>query len=738
MNALIRHVASRPVHAPAGAPRLTLLAVLAAGLPLAAIAQSDADAVTTELDTIVVRSGPFERTADELVQRVDVLSGAELDRNRRGTLGDVLNNRPGIANASFGPGVGRPVIRGQGGPRVQMLENGIASMDASSISADHAVSIDPLNAEQIEVIKGPATLIYGGGASAGVVNVVDDRLPDRITPGLRLRSDFSYGDNANEQNRALKLGYGTDALQFGVDYSFRDAGNFEIPGFAEREGNEHEHEHEEPGHAHEEAESFGILENSNLRTETVGGSLAWVRERGMIGAAVRRFSTNYGIAGHAHGHEEAAGGMEEDAHEEGDVRIDLEQTRTDLRALLYDPLPGFERLEVRAGFNDYQHVEIEPGGEIGTRFDVEESETRVELAHRPVAGWVGVAGLQYSDRDFVAVGEEAFVPPVMTRGVGVFLVEGLEMGRHLLELGARVDHVRHNPVVVDTAAVDFTPLSLSAGVNFMLAEHLHLRINAQRAERAPAPEELFADGPHLATQAFERGNRQLDPETANNLDISLGQDQGRWTWEASIFYNRIDDYIFLKEVDLGLNADGSGIAVSDGEADRVDEEGLFDPEGELLLLDVAQRDAEFYGAELSTRYRLLQDGPLKLSVRGFGDTVRGRLRGDGTHLPRMTPVRLGVGADLEYGPVSAAIGYTRVMKQDRLAPLETDTPGHHLVTADLGYTLTSAGLKTTFYLQGRNLLDETQRLSTSFLKDIAPQPGRSVFAGVRFDFLGAP
>ena len=711
--------------------RPTALALAALAFPAIALAE---DSPATQLDTIVVQANPFNRTTDELIQPVDVIAGEELERRRRGTIGDALDQRPGIASASFGPGVGRPVIRGQGGPRVQIMDNGIGSMDASSISADHAVSVDPLLADQIEVIKGPATLIYGGGASAGVVNVVDDRLPDTVTPGLRVRGDASYGSNADETNVALRSRYGVGDLQFGAQYTQRKAGEFEIPGYATRAGAEHEQDH---GHAHdEEAELYGVLENSNLRTESYGGSLAWIGSRGMLGLALSRFETNYGIPGHAHEHEHEEGETEEAGHSHDGVRIDLAQTRVDLRGLLRAPLPGFERLETRIGINDYRHQEIEPSGEVGTTFNVREQEARFELEHLPLSGWTGVTGLQLSNRDFEAVGEEAFVPPVRTRGAGLFWVEGRDIGEHHIELGIRLDQVEHSPQPNGLPQRDFQPLTLSVGTHVHLAEHLHLRVNAQRAQRAPSAEELYAFGPHLATQAFERGSLDLNVETANNLDLTLSQDAGRWTWEASVFYNRINDYVFLREVDAGLNADGSGTSQSDGIADRVDEAGAFDPDGELLLLDAAQRDAVFYGAELSTRYKAITEGPVKLDLRGFADTVRGKLSGGAEeNLPRMTPTRLGITAEARYAAWAGSLAYTRVMEQDRLAPLETNTPGHDLVTADLRYRIVSGDSgTTTLYLQGRNLLDEKQRLATSFLKDIAPQPGRSVFLGIRFDF----
>lgn len=728
---------SRSTFINAASSRASLPIFSLSSLALALSWSLPAQAQQTEDDTvptIVVEASPFKRSSEELVQPVDVLSGEALERRRNGTIGDVLADRPGVSNASFGPGVGRPVIRGQGGPRVQILDNGIGTMDASSISADHAVSVDPQNAEQIEIIKGPATLIYGGGASAGLVNVVDDRLPDTVTPGLRAGGNFSYGSNADEKTRSAKLRYGLGPWQFGTQYSLRTAGDFSVPGFATRQ-------HEESEHAHEEADSFNILDNSSLRTESYGASTAFVGSRGMLGAAVTRFETNYGVPGHAHAHEheEAHEDEEEAGHSHEGVRIDLEQTRVDLRGKLYAPMRGFEALETRIGVNDYRHREIEQSGAIGTRFDVTEVEARVQLSHEPLGAWKGVTGLQFTDRDFEAVGAEAFVPPTKTRGVGLFVVEQRPFGAgHQLELGGRVDRLEHEIDGVSNAPFaqrdqGFTAYSLSAGSAFALGEHLHLRLNAQRAQRAPSTEELYAYGPHLATSSFERGDQSLSPETANNLELTLGRDSGRFTWEGSVYYNRIDDYVYLQEVDSGLDADGSGTASSDGVADRVGESGHFDARGELLLVDHRQRDAEFYGAEIQAGYKLLSEGPLKLNLRTFGDVVRGEFTSGG-NLPRITPARAGIGADARIGALTGDISYQRAVRQERTAALETDTPGYDLLSADLGYVLRLGGAQATFYVRGRNLLDEKIRLSTSFLKDVAPLPGRSVFTGLRVDF----
>lgn len=714
------------------APGFFTLAPLALALSAPALAQTvqtEPPADPVVLDTVIVEASPFRRSAEELVHPADVLRGEELERRRGGTIGDVLADRPGVSNASFGPGVGRPVIRGQGGPRVQVLDNGIGSMDASSISADHAVSVDPLGADQVEIIKGPATLIYGGGASAGVVNVVDDRLPDEVTPGLRLRGDAAYGSNADEQTGALRARYGSGPWQWGAQYGLRDTKDFSIPGYAAHEVHEGEQE------------SHGILDNSSVDTRSYGASGAWIGEPALLGLALSRFETEYGVPSLSHEGEEEAEG---DGH--AGPRIDLEQTRVDLRALVREPLRGFEDLEARIGVNDYRHREIEVGGAIGTQFDVSQAEARLQMAHRPLGAWSGVTGLHLSHRDFEAVGEEAFLPPAVTRGIAGFVVEQRAFGgdhrgehrlEHRLELGARLDQTAQEPDGGNNARdQDFTAYTLSGGAAFALAEHLHLRFNVQRAQRAPAAEELYAFGPHLATASFERGDQALSVETANNLELSLGRDAGRLTWEVSSYYNLIKDYVFLREIDQGLNADGSGTLQSDGEADRVDETGAFDPEGELLLVDYRQDDARFYGAEASAGYQLIPSGPLRVQLSVFGDLVRGELD-EGGNLPRITPMRLGIGADVRYAGFSGGLRYLRSDRQDRVASLETPTPGYDLLSADLGYRFSFAGSTATLYLRGRNLLDEEIRLSTSLLKDVAPLPGRSVFTGIRFDFQPA-
>lgn len=676
-------------------------------IPFSVLADDAASPI--ELPPVTVTASPFLRAADELVQPVEVLSGSDLDRKRKATIGETLEGEPGISSADFGPGVGRPVIRGQGGARVLVMENGIGSMDVSTVSSDHAVSIDPAGAEQVEVIKGPATLIYGSAASAGVVNVVNPRLREKADPGLHGQFDVSYGANADERLGQLGLAYGSGDFIVGGDYAQRRSGDFDIPGFAEREP--------------DADAGRGELDNSAVDTRSGALYGAWVTPETALSLAASRYENDYGIPGHAH-------------EGEPGVSIGLRQNRVDAQGLWFQPFAAFDKARLRLGYNDYTHTEFEAPGEPGTVFKNDEIEARFELTHRHVGDLRGVIGVQVGDREFAAIGDEAFVPAVDTRSAGLFVVEELAFGEHRLEAGVRVDRLSHRPEGGTDSS--HSPLSLSLGAVFNLDARHHLRLSVARAQRAPVAEELFAFGPHLATGSFERGNADLDLETANNIEIGLDRHDDRLTWSLALFYNRIGDYVFQQESADRLNADGSAadpaqVALfSPGDPDRVDEEGILAADGELLLLDYRQADADFIGAEAELGYALLE-GPASLRARVFGDLVRGELRAGGD-LPRVTPPRFGFGLEGRAAALSYALSLTRVADQDRVSSLETATAGYELLSADLGYTLNAGSASYTFYLKGRNLLDEEARRHTSFLKDLAPLPGRSWFAGLRLDF----
>lgn len=666
--------------------------VKAFALFIALCAAASAQEVTTiEVDEIEIEAVPLAgRTESDLAQPASVVTEEELRRKRAASIGDTLSGELGVNSSSFGLGAGRPIIRGLDGPRIQVLEGGLGSLDVSTISPDHAVTVESLTAEQVEILRGPATLLYGSGASGGAVNVVTNRIPRAIPPnGLTGALELRHQTVNDENTGAIDLTAGRGHFAFHLDGFNRDTHDYEISGRA-IEG--------------DPASPRGTLPNSDIDSHGYAGGASFLGEQGYIGLAVSRADSEYGIP---------AGEM---------ARIDLDQTRYDLDSELLNPFSGFERLRFRLGYNDYEHNEVEPSGEIATTFDNEALEGRVELTHAPIGGWHGVIGTQFLSREFSAIGEEAFLAPTDTRSIALFLVEERKFGRFRLQLGVRGEHTEHEPSET-FGNRDFNVYSASAGGIWDFMDGYALGGSFTHAERAPASEELFSNGPHLATAAFEIGDPNLDEEKANNLDLFLRKTQGRFKGAINLFYNRIDDFIFQQTID----------GDADGVADLVDEEGGLDPAGELLLLNFVAGDAEFYGAEAEGILSVFANRPDLLTVRLFIDYVRGRLR-DGGDLPRITPLRYGLQLRHGGGPWSAGIGVTRVAEQNKVAGFETETDEYTELAADVAYKLRFARAVHTLFLQGRNLLDEEQRNHSSFIKDEAPLPGLSVIFGVRSDF----
>ncbi|GHA68341.1 TonB-dependent receptor [Cognatilysobacter bugurensis] len=689
-----------------------------------------------ELDRVLVRATPIATTAEDLTRPVDVLAGERLDAAKAATIGETVSRVPGVQSTFFGPGVGRPVIRGFEGPRVQVLNDGLASGDVSTVSVDHAVSIEPFLADQIEVLKGPATLLYGSGAIGGAVNVVDGRVPEAATEQpLEGRAELRAATVNDERTGMVRLD-GTSAsghLVFHVDALHRETGDYKIPGFAEsmtahEESEEGEEEHEE------EAGAFGVLPNSALRTDSAAIGVSWVGDRGFVGVGASLFNTRYGVPGHAHEAHDEEEPEEEEAHGEAPVRVVLDQRRHEIRAGL-DDLGAFESLRVKLARTEYTHTEFE-GEDVGTVFDNVSTELRAELAHRALGGWAGAVGLQGSHRDFEAIGEEAFVPASTARDLGVFWLGRRDFGRVGVEFGLRRDR---NRVEVDEAQAiggdrAFSTTSLSAAARWNASPGLHFSLGLDRAQRAPSAEELYSDGFHVATGSIEVGLPTLDVETANRAELGLHWHAGPVTVQASLFHARFDDFVYL--ADTGVDVD------------------------ELPVRAWTQADARFTGAEAEIDWLFLETEAGLWSLRMFGDVVRGRLADDGVRvrtidvpledgsrelvdatfalggpLPRIVPARAGAELRWESGAWRASLGAVRTLEQDDVAANETATPGYTLVDAHLAWHRdTIAGNAWEIFLDGRNLLDEDARVHTSPLKDLAPLPGRGVSFGVRVYF----
>lgn len=681
-------------------------------LGIAAIAFPAIASAQHGLEEVVVTATPRNLSTSEIAQSVTVLRGEELDRSRSTNLGETLEGQLGLSATYFGTGASRPIIRGLGGARVRTMEDGIESMDVSTISADHAVSVDPLVAEQIEIFRGPTTLLYGSGAVGGVINTVTNRIPegapeDGLEAALEVRGDTV----ANERTGAFALDGGGERFAWHVDAARRKTDDYEIPGFAEHEHDEgeegHEEEDEEEGH---EDEVEGVLENSDLELTSYAVGGTWLGDAGFFGLSVSGFDTQYGIPGHEHAHEEdeePLPGEPEEEHGEEVVRIDLEQTRVDLKGGWTDLSGGIESVNLRLGVNDYEHVELE-GDEIGTRFTNDSYEGRLELVHAPLGRWTGEFGLQLGEREFSAIGAEAFVPPVDTTTYGVFLIEQLEADLWSLSLGARYETQEHVPA--GAPAVDDSAVSLSAAAVRELGSGLSLALNLASAERLPVAEELYAEGPHLASGAIEVGDPSLGTETSRHIDIGLRRTVGDQTWSVTAFATRYDDFIFLRDT------------------------GVVDPAEELPVLAFTQQDAEFSGLEAEFFTPVASVGQGELDLRIFADYVRAELD-DGDNVPRIPPLRYGARLAFHTDRIVIGLEATKYDEQDDVAPFEEPTEGYTLLSADFDWALAmNGGTDLSFFVRGSNLLDEDARRHTSLVKEIAPLPGRNFSMGVRATF----
>ncbi|MCC2681664.1 MAG: TonB-dependent receptor [Nitrosospira multiformis] len=640
------------------------------------------------LNPVVVTATPFEdRTELDIAQPVSILKGDDLRRKREASLGDTLSHELGVTSSFFGPGAGRPIIRGLDGPRVRVLENGIGTLDISSISPDHAVTAESLNASQIEILRGPSTLLYGSGASGGVVNVVNGRIPKQLFKSIKGNIEARGNTATEERAGAFNASGSIGQASWSVGGFKRKTDDYHIPGRANES---------DPG------SRKGIVENSAINSGGLSGGGSYVGERGFVGGSISRMDNEYGIPG-----------------PEGS-KIDLKQTRYDLAGELDKPMVGFERLKVRMGYNDYKHNEIESTGEVATRFKNRGLESRAELSHSAVANWNGVFGVQFRNRHFSALGEEIVVPVTNSHSVGVFLVEERNWDRWRLELGSRGEYAAQNPKDGHPSR-SFGLYNVSAGVLWKFLDGYGLSLTGIRGQRAPSTEELYIHGAHHGTATFQSGNNGLRSETTNNVDLALRKTSGMVTWKINIFHNWIGNYIFVRSADTN----------GDGVADRVDHEGMLDPAGEFLVQNFAQGGARFYGAEAET---VLTLKPNEIDLRLFADYVRGKLN-NGGNVPRITPLRFGLEFNHRTGPWTSNISATRVMRQNDLAELETSTPGYTMVNMEVSYRIKktrSNGIR--IFLQGRNLLDEEMRVHTSFLKNFAPLPGRALVAGLRGEF----
>lgn len=675
------------------------------------------------LEEIIVRAHPL--SAEGLAQPVAVLTGSELRRALAPSIGETLQGLPGVHSASFGQAVGRPVIRGLAGPRVRVMEDRIDSLDVSVSSPDHMTMVEPFTASSIEVLKGPSTLLYGTGAIGGVVDVHTGRIPHEVPEQLSSSLEIRGTDNANQESASGRVDGGFGKIAFHADGFYRTADEYEIPGFAEsaaqralEEAEEIHGDHGDEEHDEDE-EAFGTLPGSQLQAQGGAIGASYVGERGFFGLSVSSYDAEYGLPGHshAHSHDDEHGDEHDDDHgdeheddhdshgeEEMPPVLELEQTRIDLEGGLDSPFSGVQSINFRMGYNDYEHVEVEGEGEAGTRFATEAWESRVEVRHDQIFGFDGAAGIQLSNREFSALGDEAFVPPVDTRTLGVFYVGQRQFGDLALEAGVRYENVDHDPTTGRSRSFDLGAASL--GAIKPLGDRWELSGQLDFSSRAPVAEELYSNGPHLATQTFEIGDPDLNEEVAGNLSANLTYRSEVLTLSLSAFATQFSDFIY--EENTGLELD------------------------ELPVLQWAQQDATFRGLEGDLVWEALRFSGGTLAVNAGFDTVQGRFdNGTNRDVPRISPQRWRLGASANWNALRADITWLRVNDQDDHALNELPTDGYDDLRLHIGYMVNVGSSVVEVFVNGRNLTDDEQRLHTSFIKDFAPQPGRTIEGGIR-------
>ena len=694
-------------------------------------AEEPAKESNVQLDKVVISAHSFDQGQNEMAQPATLLTDEALKRQRATSLGETLSSQAGIHNSSYGSSVGRPVVRGMSGARVKVLQDGIDTLDASTISPDHGVNADTQSATKIEVLRGPATLMYGSGAFGGVVNVVDERIPTGLAdPATNVRMQYDTVNKgktaAINHSDSVDLSSG-NAVHWRVSASHFRSDEYELPELAEHD----EHEEGETEEAHEEHAAEDTLGNSDTSYSnnlTFGSS--YVFPSGYAGIALSESKSEYGLPGHVHeeDHVEGETAEEHEEHESEGARIEMRQRRIDLDSRFDQPLEGIDSVKFRIGFNDYRHDEIEDGV-VGTKFRRKGFEGRSEVLLAPVNGLFQTelsqaVGIQFSQDNFKAVGDEAVVPETDSSVVGIFWLGKTKVSDWGIELGARLEQARLSPNKPDSINSiceieglsadqyknkDFGTHSLSLGLvrdlNFASSQGWQIVGSVTSAQRAPATQELFSCGAHAATQTFDVGNPNLKIEEALNIEVGVRKTQGQLTTALNLYQNSISDFIYAQNA--GREVDGFG------------------------QYNFVQQDATFVGGELEVAFQLLEG----LTLTGMADRVRA------DDLPRIPADRIGLGFEASSMALFSTQSdwilfgqWQQIQKQDQVAENEETSLGYDLLTLGMTYQSVLANSEYRIDLKANNVLDEEVRHHTSFVKEQAPQPGRniSLALGVKF------
>jgi iron complex outermembrane receptor protein len=692
--------------------KFPLFAVLLAS----AAAPAFADAAALDADTAlhgtvsaeIIVTAPYARDRATALSGVTVLQGTDLTRELRGTIGETLSRQAGVSSTSFGPNASRPILRGFQGERIRILNDGIGSFDVSNTSVDHAVVINPQLAERIEVLRGPASLLYGSSAIGGVVNIVDKRIPREVpTEPVHLDVLGSFGSAATERNISGVVEVPvTDKIVLHADGSFAESDDLRIGGFVlSRPVRAAALASGDPA-VRDLAVLDSRLPNSAARTWAAGGGAAFIDADGELGFAYSHYDSLYGVPPRfdlATGDGEA-------------VRLKVKQDRIDMRGQINAGGSFIDTIKFRFGYADYRHSELDDAGAIGTTFLNQGLEGRLEVAQtkRDIGSgtWRGATGVQLFARRFEAIGDEAFVPRNDTLQAGIFTLQEVDFGAASVETAGRYERANVKASVSDFRGApvfsdrNFDLFSGSLGASFGFAQGWRLGVNLSHTERAPAAEELLANGPHAGTQAFEIGNPDFVKERANGAELILrGKGEG-YSFEASVYYSRFSDYIY--EVQTG--------AVEDN----------------LPIFQILQDNARYIGFEVQGSATLARLGDSEIKLDALADYTDAKILGGGGMVPRIPPLRMLAGIGVS-GPVwDARAEIEHATSQTRLAAFETETAAYTLVNASISIRPFADRPNTAIVVSANNLFDVDARRHASFLKNFAPLAGRDIRVSLRF------
>lgn len=680
-------------------------ALILAAAALSPPAQAD-DQAATELEPVVV-TAPLQEKVSETAVPVTVLSGDELRVKVGDTIGETLKQEPGITSQSFGPGVGTPVIRGQSGPRVRVLNNGVGSNDVSQLSPDHATSLEPLLAERIEVLRGPATLLYGSGAIGGVVNIIDNRIPGRLPArpiGGALEQRFD--STADDTSTVLKVEGGQGNIAFHLDGLFRDRNDLSIGGSAIDAGPARAVDPSLPAMLQN---THGYIANTDAHAMSGSAGVSLVGDPGFAGFSVNNLENNYGVP------PDGSGGPK--------VRINLRQSKYDFKSELKDPFGFAELLRMRLGYTDYHHTELDDGAP-GTSFSNRTYEGRLELTHKPIGPLQGAAGFQAISSDFGAfdfTGAKTIVPTSQIGSYGVFAVESLKHGPLTYQLGARAEDSSISPQGGNR--FDYTPVSASGSALWNIDPRNDLSLAMTRSQRAPQVQELLSHGFHDATHSFEEGDAGLKKETSYNLDLGYKFKDDWVKAELDLFHNWAFDYIYQQRTGQFVHQDNQGNAQPCGTHSDCSP-----------VVQSGQADATFMGYEGKLVFPLMENRYGLVDLILFSDYTRGQFV-NGNDVPRMPPLRFGFQLDYGKEQWSANIRLTRGEAQNHPGAFDTGTPSYVLLNAGAQYQVKAFhDANLLVFARANNLLNENIRNSTSYLRNFAPEPGRGAEVGIRVSY----